>query len=282
MRLRINRRSLVRVRLSIRDARWRRSRLRPYIVLCASVLVGLAGAAAVATYRDLNGWMRGATVVGLGLLTALVVLLTEPPGRRHGVGRPRRSGRIEPCLPTADAFFSGRSRELDELLRLHDRARAARERPGRAAVVADAVDAGRSTTGPVVIAIHGKPGVGKSALALELGRRLAARYPHGQVYANLGTLRGALAPRDIVGIFLTSLGWPDDETPASTEDRQKLFRSLTTRRDMLFVLDAARDPDQVLKVLPAESRAAVLVTSRRDLGPELGVTSYALDVPSSD
>ncbi|GAA5187776.1 hypothetical protein GCM10023322_36860 [Rugosimonospora acidiphila] len=247
--------------------------------------------------------------------------LVEPPAPRRVQGRdPQRSGRragtgrrasvrparparrlawwrwwprrIASTLPPADGPFCGRVRELAELTARHDASRAARQPaarlPGRPAgrlpaePAAGDQDAGRGTTGPVLLLIHGKPGVGKSALALELGRRLAGQYPHGQVYANLGTLRDARTPREILGILLKALGWPEGEIPPQTVECAKIFRSLTTKRRMLFVLDAARQPDQVLEVLPSDPRSAVIVTSRRDFGTDLGAPSYPLDVPDQD
>ena len=60
--------------------------------------------------------------------------------------------------------------------------------------------------GPVLLLIHGKAGVGKSTLADELARRLAPHYPHGQIFANLGTAGAARTPKEVLKDFLLALG----------------------------------------------------------------------------
>lgn len=320
MRRLIGRRYIVRIRLSVRGLR---RILHPYRLVIAGIAGGL-GAILGAVYDQIETRLKIVTIVAIGVLTAMAVVLTEPPKGADEVGRAEEPGlpasrprdrrrrrlsgrqaadgtgrdaggpasprfawwrwwprRIAPALPPGDGLFCGRVRELAELTERHDAARAARQPAARSPEPAEQ-DAGRATTGPVLLLIHGKPGVGKSALALELGRRLADQYPHGQVYANLGTLRDARTPREILGILLKALGWPEAEIPNQTVECAKIFRSLTTKRRMLFVLDAARQPDQVLEVLPADPRAAVIVTSRRDFGADLGAPSYPLDVPGPD
>ncbi|GIH20515.1 NB-ARC domain-containing protein [Rugosimonospora africana] len=180
---------------------------------------------------------------------------------------PMRPEVAEP-LPAKEGF-RGREAELDGLLRQH---RAARAAAGTRA------EAGGW---PVLLLIHGKPGVGKSALAQELARRLAGEYPDGQLYVNLGNAGDALSSGEILKIFLDALKWPG-AMPERAEDRVRIFRTLTADRRLLFILDAARDHRQVLDVLPNESLCAAIVTSRRDLGPNLGIGSRRLDVPDAD
>ncbi|HEY2668853.1 MAG TPA: NB-ARC domain-containing protein [Rugosimonospora sp.] len=180
---------------------------------------------------------------------------------------PVRPELAEP-LPGKESF-RGRETELEDLLSRH--------REARAGTGAPAARGGR----PVLLLMHGKPGVGKSALAQELARRLAEEYPHGQLYVNLGNAGDALSSGEILGSFLNALKWPG-AIPERAEDRVRIFRTLTAGRRLLFILDAARDHRQVLDVLPNEALCAAIVTSRRDLGPNLGVTSRRLDVPDAD
>jgi hypothetical protein len=125
------------------------------------------------------------------------------------------------------------------------------------------------------------PGIGKSAVARELARRLAEQYPDGQLTANLGNAGVRQSTSELLRGFLIEMGWRDP-IPAETEERAELFRALTADRRVLFLLDAARDPDQVKILLPGGAGCAVIVTSRRDLGPALGVPSKLLELPSAD
>jgi DNA polymerase III delta prime subunit len=170
--------------------------------------------------------------------------------------------------------FRGRMAEINALLAQHRDARAASSEP-------DLTGSPGGPGRPVLLLIHGKPGVGKSALALELARRLAEQYPDGHYYANLGNVGAALSAGEVLKNFLDALGWRNP-LPGDTAERSKLLRALTATRRVLFVLDAAPDHQQVLDVLPSGVGCAVIVTSRRDLGPGLGATSWLLETPGTD
>jgi tetratricopeptide (TPR) repeat protein len=196
-------------------------------------------------------------------------------GRRWwGIG-PRRPVVPDPIGPLASdtlptqAIFRGRDRDLRELLRRHQTARAQADLHPDASV------------GPVLLLIHGKPGVGKSVLAQELARNLTDRYRDGRYYTNLGNAGDPLSPGEVLKRLLDALRWPDP-IPDETIERARIFRALTINRRMLFVFDAARDHQQVLDVLPSGPGCAVIVTSRRDLGPNLGTHSWPLDIPDID
>jgi DNA polymerase III delta prime subunit len=131
-----------------------------------------------------------------------------------------------------------------------------------------------------LLLIHGKPGVGKSALARQLANQLAPEFPDKQLYANLGSSGDTRPHGEILFDFLEALGEkPRDRSKAGKNGR--LFRSITAGMRILIVLDAAREADQVEKLLPNGSSCAVIVTSRRDLSADLGVDSHHLDVPDS-
>jgi tetratricopeptide (TPR) repeat protein len=125
---------------------------------------------------------------------------------------------------------------------------------------------GRS--GPVVGAVHGPGGVGKSALALHAAHRVAGRFGDGQVYVNLqGATPGLapLAPLEVLGRMLRSLGLDPALVPTGLEEAAVRFRSLVAGRRLLVVLDNARDAAQVRPLLPASPGCAVLITSRQQL-----------------
>ncbi|WP_329094373.1 ATP-binding protein [Actinomadura citrea] len=154
-------------------------------------------------------------------------------------------------LPAAPADFTGRVRELRELL---DRCSG------------DAAD--RS---PVVIA--GLAGVGKSALALRLAHEMAEAYPDGQLYVGLRGQEGPLAPEMVLPGFLRALGTAPGDVPVDPAEQAALFRSLLADRKVLLVLDDAASEQQVRPLLPGASSCLVLITSRNPLPALPGATT---------
>ena len=142
---------------------------------------------------------------------------------------------------------------------------------GRAAHLAD-LDArlDRSGAAPTVLvtAIGGTAGVGKTALAVHWARRIAHRYPDGQLYVNL---RGfdptgePVAPAEALGGFLDAFDIPAGRIPDGVAARTARFRSLLAGRRVLVVLDNARDAEQVRPLLPGEPGCLAVVTSRHRL-----------------
>ena len=119
---------------------------------------------------------------------------------------------------------------------------------------------------PVVV-ISGPGGVGKTALAVRTAHEAAARYPDGQLYADL--LGSSPLPADtdeVLAQFLRALGAP--HVPETRAELQASFRTALADRRVLIVLDDAADGAQVADLLPASARCAVLVTARRRL-PDL-------------
>ena len=157
---------------------------------------------------------------------------------------------------------------------------------GRAAELAAVTDRldGALADGLVapVVAVDGKPGIGKSALIVRLAHWLAPRFPDGVLYVNL---RGAephqLTPSDALGRFLTALGVSQREVPDDEDAASAALRTELMGRRLLMVLDNAADAAQVRPLLPAAPGCAALVTSRRplvDLDVTLPVTLDLLTV----
>ncbi|MFI5909428.1 NB-ARC domain-containing protein [Dactylosporangium sp. NPDC051541] len=200
-----------------------------------------------------------------------------PPAAGAGVygpvGRtavPAPSATVPEEIVAGKTSFRGREKELAWLRQRHAEGR--RERAEGDTTV---------RSGALLILLHGRPGVGKSALARTFAREIADQYEDGQVYANLGSAGNRRPPGEVLEELIRAFGWTE-ELPASTEWRTTRLRSLLTGRKVLLVLDAARDADQVLPVLPAEPGCTVIVTSRRNLKPALRASAPSLlvDVPS--
>jgi transcriptional regulator with XRE-family HTH domain len=132
-----------------------------------------------------------------------------------------------------------------------------------------------------VLAISGKPGVGKSALAVHVAHALRIRFPDGQLYVDLqGATSGLqpLAPRDALRRLLTSLGRDPAMIPGPADEAAALFRSLAAERRLLVLLDNARGVEQVRPLLPGSPTCGVLVTSRQVLGTLEGACGLPLDL----
>lgn len=157
-------------------------------------------------------------------------------------------GGVAPAqLPSDPPGFTGRAGQLEQLDELLPRA----DRPA-------------ATIGVV----HGMAGAGKTTLAVHWGRRVADRFPDGQIYVNL---RGfdpsgaAVTPGEALRTMLDALGRAPRRIPVGVEAQAALFRSLLVGRRVLVVLDNARDADQVRPLLPGSPGCLVLVTSRNQL-----------------
>lgn len=151
-------------------------------------------------------------------------------------------------LPPAPAGFVGRDEEIAELDRMLDAA-------------------GTRVTSPVAV-VAGTAGVGKSALAVHWGRRVAHAFPDGQLHVSLRGFdpeRSPLAAGEALTSVLKALGMAPDAIPVGLDDRAALHRSMLAERQVLLVLDNARDSEQVRPLLPGNSASAVVVTSRRRL-----------------
>jgi DNA-binding SARP family transcriptional activator/Tfp pilus assembly protein PilF len=121
---------------------------------------------------------------------------------------------------------------------------------------------------PVVLAISGTAGVGKTALAVHWAHRMVDRFPDGTLYINL---RGydpggqVTEPTEAVRRFLDALGIPAQRIPADLDAQSALYRTVVAGRQMLIVLDNARGTAQVRPLLPGAPTCLVLVTSRNQL-----------------
>jgi DNA-binding SARP family transcriptional activator/tetratricopeptide (TPR) repeat protein len=182
------------------------------------------------------------------------VLAGDAPESQHLV--PRQ-------LPAALPHFVGRRSELDRL---------------------DAV----LGSGRLIAVINGSGGVGKTSLAVQWSHRVAARFPDGQLYADLRGFdpTGApVNPNTVAREFLLALGVPADEIRPGPEAVLEHYRSLLARRQVLVLLDNVRDTAQAAPLLPGGSRSLAVITSRnrlRGLVASGGAHAFPLDVLDPD
>jgi transcriptional regulator with XRE-family HTH domain len=165
------------------------------------------------------------------------------------------SGVIPRQLPSAIPHFVGRAHEMGTLTAQLDRA----------------VE-GLGTV--VITSIGGTAGVGKTALAIQWARAHIDQFPDGQLYVDL---RGfdpnstPITPATAIRGFLDTFHIPAEKIPISLDDQAALYRTLVEGKQLMIVLDNARNSDQVWPLLPGSPTCMVLVTSRQQLG---GLIAY--------
>jgi tetratricopeptide (TPR) repeat protein len=120
---------------------------------------------------------------------------------------------------------------------------------------------------PAVVAIHGMPGVGKTALLRIAAARIGGRFPDGTLHADFAPLRerGGAAVSDVVAGMLRALNVADQWIPAEFTGRVDLFRSMTADARLLIVLDNVSQDAQVTALLPNSPRSMVLAAGNRTL-----------------
>ncbi|MBC3840396.1 hypothetical protein GXW82_09715 [Streptacidiphilus sp. 4-A2] len=220
----------------------------------------LDGDATLAAPAPLDAAPAPEPSAGTGTTGTTGTTRAEGAGSRATPGSPRHQ------LPADTVAFTGRSRELDELLGL------ARQAPQD------------GEPGTVVIsAIDGMGGIGKSTLAIHAAHRIRARFPDGQLFIDLHGHTPGSAPLGVgeaLDWFLRSLGVPPQLIPQDLDERAAFYRDRLADTRTLIILDNAASTAQVRQLLPATPGCLVLVTSRRRLTGLDDAHTIALDVLS--
>ncbi|KDN18732.1 ATP-binding protein [Amycolatopsis rifamycinica] len=153
----------------------------------------------------------------------------------------RAQARRPAQLPLGTSTFVGRETELAEAVAV--------VRPSRAPVL---------VTGPI--------GTGKTAFAVRLAEEAAARFPDGQLHADLSD-RGpdGRSTDGIVRGFLRALGVPAHLAPDDPAHRIDLYRSLLAEHRLFVLLTGATSEAQVRPLLGRTAHSQVVVTSRARL-----------------
>ena len=131
---------------------------------------------------------------------------------------------------------------------------------------------------PVIINLYGPPGVGKSALALHVAHRLAARFSDAQLYVDAGEASSQLGEREILAHFVTSLALADSNPAMPVHELRARYLSVLNDSQCLVLIDNVQDERQVRGLIPNSSQAVLLVTSRAPLATLEAAHLYRVEV----
>ncbi|MFC5663866.1 BTAD domain-containing putative transcriptional regulator [Kitasatospora misakiensis] len=184
------------------------------------------------------------------------------PGRHPAVPVPAQ-------LPPSLATFTGRDAELAVLDAFAAAATTVGDRDHAPAPEPGGARAGQPCRPPDarICVVSGSAGIGKSTLVVQWAHRVRARFPGGQLYADLHgfSAEPPLAPHAVLARFLRALGVPGERVPTVPEEAAALYRSMLADQRVLVVLDNARSADQVRPLLPGAPECLTVVTSRSGL-----------------
>ncbi|MGW4459627.1 NB-ARC domain-containing protein [Streptomyces albidoflavus] len=119
------------------------------------------------------------------------------------------------------------------------------------------------------VVVTGLGGVGKTQLIAHCVRSdLGAFFPDGQVYVDLADVRrdGAVDVAGVLGDWLHAFGVPYGHQPAGLGGRADLFRTVTTGKRVLVVIDNVRQAPEIRALTPGDG---LLVATSRTMLPAL-------------
>ncbi len=106
-----------------------------------------------------------------------------------------------------------------------------------------------------IAAVRGEPGSGRTAFASHWGRTNGAHYPDGQFYLSL---TGFTDANSALQSLLVAVGYVPEQIPPTLPGRAATWRSWTTGKSLLTVLDDVVRPADVTALLPGPGPSAVV------------------------
>ncbi|MFF5805206.1 tetratricopeptide repeat protein [Streptomyces sp. NPDC012746] len=197
------------------------------------------------------------------------------PRRTDRSAQARRRGTLEQSfgqLPLTESTFTGRRSELTRIEQWVRAARASTE------------------TRPVVVVLHGEPGVGRTALALRAAHGLRDQFRGACVVDLRGGSPGGEAPlstREALLHLLNRLGAPREQLlfreGASAEQQVRrlaeLYHQHLQGQPVTVVVEDAVDAAQLRILVPERSDSLVLVTAREPLELPAGLSAWVHQLP---
>ncbi|GAA2592230.1 hypothetical protein GCM10010435_83680 [Winogradskya consettensis] len=201
---------------------------------------------------DLQKAYHGVLTQSVWLDSDSTAAQVPPAPQLHRPGMHVRPAQLPPDQP----LFTGRTGEMAVLTQMMEGTHEQRR------------------TSPLVVAMDGMGGVGKTALAVHFAHRVADGFTDGQLYLDLRGDRNedeSLSAGDALAAMLYALGVAVSEIPDTFDERAGTFRSLTAGKRILILLDNVRNAAQVRSLVPNSAGSLVLVTSR---SPLLGLAAF--------
>jgi tetratricopeptide (TPR) repeat protein len=139
-------------------------------------------------------------------------------------------------IPSPSSDFKGREYEINEILADFQR-------------------------GATITGLRGMGGIGKTALALVLAKKLENQFPSGQLFIDLhGTSITPLSHAEAMAQVIRAYN-PTERLPENQNELRGMYLSLMANKRILLLLDNAASREQVEGLLPPTGNA-VLITSR--------------------
>lgn len=135
-------------------------------------------------------------------------------------------------------------------------------------------------TAPALAILSGPAGVGKTTLAVHWAHHHRRDFPDGVLYVDLHGFDETPATdhTEAVQILLNALGVEQRSLPDSLSDRTRIYHQAIERRNILLILDNARNAEQIRPLLQTKAGSLTIATSRNQLA-SLVVTKGARPVP---
>jgi DNA-binding SARP family transcriptional activator/tetratricopeptide (TPR) repeat protein len=127
-----------------------------------------------------------------------------------------------------------------------------------------------------VVALTGRGGAGKTALAVRAAHQVRDAFPDGQLFAQLHG-DAARSPADALDQFLRAFGIAPDMVPGNLEARAAMYRSLLAERRVLVVIDDVASIGQLIPLLPGAPTCAAIITTRKRFSGLEGVSQFEVE-----
>lgn len=130
-----------------------------------------------------------------------------------------------------------------------------------------ALDEWHGHTRPLILALRGPAGLGKTELARRLAWRRLDRFPDGALSVDLDDFRvdGAVDPADVLDRLLRSLGVEPSLIEHQFAARCAQFRNKTFKAKLVLIVDNIRYASELAPLLPASGDSVVIIASHGPL-----------------